>query len=69
MDVIDIKPTENTTTENEETKLLIQQYIEAGNTLKKQQIENLTPNNFVDKIVEQYKIDPLKTSITRYNNH
>lgn len=59
MDVITIEKTSS----NINSKSVIEEFIQAGNQLKKQQIEVLTQNNF-ELLAQKYKNDPV--SVFRY---
>tara|TARA_B100000780_G_scaffold189275_1_gene133178 strand:+ start:1103 stop:1354 length:252 start_codon:yes stop_codon:yes gene_type:complete len=54
---VDVIPIEKTSS-NINSKSVIEEFIQAGNQLKKQQIEVLTQNNF-ELLAQEYKNDPV----------
>ena len=57
IDIVDVIAIEKTSS-NVNSKSIIDEFIQAGNQLKKQQIEALTKNNF-EILAQQYKNDPV----------
>ena len=57
IDIVDVIAIEKTSS-NVNSKSIIDEFIQAGNQLKKQQIEVLTKNNF-EILAQQYKNDPV----------
>lgn len=57
IDIVDVIPIEKTSS-NINSKSVIEEFIQAGNQLKKQQIEVLTQNNF-ELLAQEYKNDPV----------
>ena len=57
IDIVDVIPIEKTSS-NINSKSVIEKFIQAGNQLKKQQIEVLTQNNF-ELLAQEYKNDPV----------
>ena len=57
VDVIDVKPVEKSPSSIQDSSI-IEEFIQAGNSLKKQQIEVLLENNF-QLLAKEYKIDAI----------
>ena len=57
VDIVDVIQIEKTSS-NINSKSVIEEFIQAGNQLKKQQIEVLTQNNF-ELLAQEYKNDPV----------
>lgn len=58
VDIVDLKPIEKSPSNVQDSSKIIEEFLQAGNSLKNQQIEVLNQYNF-QLLAEQYKTDPL----------